>query len=32
MAIGDPGPQERQCLANLQEWQRGLEFEEKWGG
>jgi hypothetical protein len=30
--IGDPSPKELKCLANLQEWQAGLDFEEKWAG
>ena len=30
--IGEPGPRERECQANLQEWEAGLVFDRQWGG
>jgi len=30
--LGEPGRKELDCLANLQEWQAGLEFSQKYGG
>ena len=32
MALGDPSPKELVCLANLREWERGLEFDRQFRG
>lgn len=32
MGIGDPSPKELTCLANLREWEQGLEFDRQFRG